>query len=426
MKKYNVLVFPCGAENALEIYEALKSNVLIDVAGASSIDDHGKFAFEKYIGGLPYIFDPNFIEQFNKIIADNEIDFIFPTHDTVALFFSENRERINAKIICSDYETALICREKSKTFALFKDEFFIPQSFDLSNQDITYPVFVKPNIGEGAKGTAIINSSSELNFYSEHQDDFLIHEYLPGLELTVDCFTDRHGKLRFIGPRTRERIKMGISFHSESYPLTSEVSHIATSINNKLSFRGLWFFQLKQNSKKQFKLLEVSTRCAGTMSLYRQLGVNFPLLSVFDAADLDVEILYNENKIVLDRCLYTRFIQHLYFTTVYIDFDDTIIVNSKVNFHALKFLYQCVEQGIKVVLITRHEKDLTKTLSEKRIAYNLFDEIIHLKQNECKGDCIVKERDAIFIDNAFKERKIVKSKCNIPVFDVDAIQSLTL
>jgi carbamoylphosphate synthase large subunit len=424
MGKLKVLIFPCGAENALEIYEALKTNVLIEAIGASSVEDHGRFAFENYIGGIPNISEPNFIQRFNEVLIKNNIDFIIPTHDTVALFFTKNKDKIDGKIICSDYETALICREKRKTFELLKSESFIPYSYEDKCKIETFPVFIKPNIGEGAKNTALIKNTEELNFYLSKNIDLLVQEYLPGIELTVDCFTDRNGQLRFVGPRTRERIRMGISFHSERYPLNEEIENIAKTINRKLKFRGLWFFQLRQNKTGFFKLLEISTRCAGTMSLYRQLGVNFPLLSVLDAADLDIEIIFNDNPIELDRSLFTRYKQHIYFDTVYIDFDDTIIVKSKINFPALKFVYQCIEQKKRVVLITRHEKDLNATLKEKRIASNLFDEIIHLKFDENKGECMMEEKNAIFVDNAFKERKLVKDKCGIPVFDVDAIQSL--
>jgi hypothetical protein len=426
MKKYNVLIFPCGAENALEIYEALKTNVSINVFGASSVNDHGIFAFDQYIGNLPKIYEPNFLDHFNKVISDQKIDFVFPSHDSVALFLSEKKTGINARIICSDFTTALYCREKKKTFQLFKGENFIPITYEMNDMDLEYPVFLKPNIGEGAKHTALVKSSTELNFFLAKGNDLLVQEYLPGPELTVDCFTDRKGSLRFIGPRTRDRIKMGISFHSERFQLTKEIENIAHKINSKLKFRGLWFFQLKQDKEGSFKLLEISTRCAGTMSLYRQLGVNFPLLSVFDAADLEVEILYNDNYIELDRSLLTRYRQDIYFDIVYIDFDDTIVVNSKVNHDALKFLYQCVERNKKVILITRHERDLSSTLDEKRISPRLFDEIIHLKFDDCKGDCIIGNGKAIFIDNAYKERKIVKEKCKIPVFDVDAIQSLII
>ena len=54
MKK-NILVFPCGSEIALEIYKSLKYSIHFNLIGASSVEDHGRFVYENYIGNLPYI-----------------------------------------------------------------------------------------------------------------------------------------------------------------------------------------------------------------------------------------------------------------------------------------------------------------------------------------------------------------------------------
>lgn len=50
----NILVFPCGSEIALELHRSLKFSRHITLFGANSVDDHGKFVFENYIGGLPF------------------------------------------------------------------------------------------------------------------------------------------------------------------------------------------------------------------------------------------------------------------------------------------------------------------------------------------------------------------------------------
>ena len=86
-KKINVLIFPCGKENALELHQSLRYNVNIKVFGASSVRDHGALVYENYIGDVPFIQSPGFIEEFNRIITSLEIDVVIPTHDTVSLFF---------------------------------------------------------------------------------------------------------------------------------------------------------------------------------------------------------------------------------------------------------------------------------------------------------------------------------------------------
>ena len=72
--KKNILVFPCGSEIALEVYRSVKNSTHFNLIGASSIDDHGKFVFENYVGGLPFITAPEFIPAIKKVVADNAIE----------------------------------------------------------------------------------------------------------------------------------------------------------------------------------------------------------------------------------------------------------------------------------------------------------------------------------------------------------------
>ncbi len=65
MKK-KVLVFPCGSELGLELARSLKNDKHFELIGCSSIDDSGKYFFDKYINDLPFINDKNFIERINE------------------------------------------------------------------------------------------------------------------------------------------------------------------------------------------------------------------------------------------------------------------------------------------------------------------------------------------------------------------------
>ena len=75
--------------------------------------------------------------------------------------------------------------------------------------------------------------------------------------------------------------------------------------------------------------------------------------------------------------------------------------------------------------MTRHFSDLDNTLKQYRISKDIFDDIIWIKDNRLKAEYIT-EKNAIFIDNYFKERDFVKQRLDIPVFDVNAIDCLIL
>ncbi|MFW6224681.1 MAG: ATP-grasp domain-containing protein, partial [Bacteroidota bacterium] len=402
----------------------LKDVLNIELFGASGKEDHGRFVFKNYIGNVPYINAPDFLKFLNNLIKEFKIDIIFPTHDDVVLKLVENSMNINAEIAVPGIDQAKVCRSKKMTYALFKDYDFCPVMFMDANQINSFPVFAKPNEGQGGKGAMVIKENQKDIIYDLIKKDYVISEYLPGDEITVDCFSDKNGELRFVGPRERNRIFGGISVNSKTIDLTDEINDIALCIHEKLIMNGLWFFQLKKNKQGSYKLLEISLRVSVTMNLYRNLGINFPLLTIYNKLGYEVKIIKNNYTLEVDRALFNRYDTKIEYNTIYIDFDDTITKNGKLNPSVIMFLYHCLNRQKTIKLITRHTQNIRKTLNQLCISPNIFNEIILLQQDEKKYQYIKERKGVIFIDNAFAERIEVQEELNIPVFDVDAIMSL--
>ena len=420
--KVKVAVFPSGTEIGLEINRALRYSKDIELYGLSSIKDHTRCVYKNYIEDLPYYHEKPFIKTLNFYIKKYNIDFIYPAHDDVLLFLTNEQKNIDSKIITSELETVEICRSKKKTYDFFKEEEFIPKVY---SEDCIeeFPVFLKPNIGQGSKGAQKINYRDELEASLKEIKDPVICEYLPGEEYTIDCFTDFKGSLKICKQRIRKRIKDGISVDSEVVKLEKEIWNIANVINNKLKINGAWFFQVKKDKKDHYKLLEIAPRIAGTMGLTRNLGINYPLLTIYNHLKIPIEIVENKYEIEVDRALFNRYVTNIYYENVYIDLDDTLILNGKVNTFLIMFLYQCVNNNKKIFLITKHKNKVNNTLSKYKISTEIFEEIIHLKDCENKSD-VIQDRASIFIDDSFSERKKVFEKMDIPVFDLDSVECL--
>jgi anti-anti-sigma regulatory factor len=417
----NILVFPCGSEIGLEVNRALAYSTHFTLYGGSSIDDHGKFVYKNYINDLPFIEEYNFIDEINIIIERYDIDFIIPAHDSAVLKLAENQRNLKATVVTSSAKTCKICRSKEKTYELFKK--LIPTPKVLSIQELKkFPVFLKPDIGEGSKGTHKVCSKEEIDFYIKKDPTLLVLEYLPGKEYTIDCFTDKYGNLLFAEGRERIRINNGISVNSKK-AINPAFQHLAKIINQTLSFQGVWFFQVKERANGELVLLEISARIAGTMGLFRASGINFIQLSLFDMMGIDVCVLSNTFEIEIDRALYARFKINEDYDNVYIDFDDTIIFNNAVNTEIIKFLYQARNMGKRIILITKHKSEINKTLRQYAISDLLFDDILTLEPSQHKSQYINQSR-SIFIDDSFAERKAVHDKLKIPVFGLDALESL--
>jgi hypothetical protein len=421
--KIRILIFPGEAENAFELFRALRFATRFEVWGASSRPGYGNLLFPRYRDDLPVLHAPDFLPAFNRFLEEEDILLVFPTHDDVALFLAEQGAALKATVVGSGQQCALLCREKKSLYAAFSKESFCPQTYDRPEDVDHFPVFVKPSRGQGGIGGVLAADVQTLRAAYAATVAPVVCEFLPGEELTVDCFSDRHGELLFVGPRSREVVRMGISFVSRPLPVEVAIQDMAEALHRRLKPRGLWFFQAKRSTDGTWKLLEASCRAAGTMSVYRQLGVNLPLLAAYDALNMDVRILTNAFKVTMRRRLHSSYVVEHAFKTVYVDYDDTVIINDQVNCQLIQFLYQCRNQKKRLVLLSRHPGNLEQHMRNYCVFPELFDEIHHLRTGERKSNFVTCE-DAIFIDNLFTEREDVLLRRGVPVFDVDAVESL--
>jgi hypothetical protein len=321
----------------------------------------------------------------------------------------------------SGVETAAVCRSKRSTYERFTGILRVPAMYDPAHDGLGFPLFLKPDVGQGSKGTHLVQTREELAFHVARDRSLLVLEYLPGDEYTVDCFTDRHGALRFVGGRERIRTSSGISVDTRPVeePMFAEMAAI---INRTLELRGMWFFQVKRATEGVLALLEIAPRVSGAMGLQRNLGVNLPLAALYDAMGQDVDFRRTAYDLRMDRALEAHFVLPHTYQHVYVDLDDCLVLRGEVNLTAIAFLYQCRNRGIAIHLISRHAASLQETLTRYCLG-GLLTSVIHVTDGSPKSRWIT-ERDAIFIDDSFRERKDVIDTVGIPAFAPDAIESL--
>ena len=422
MKVRNVLVFPAGTEIGLEIFHALKSCKEINLFGAGQdISNHAKFLYAQYYS-LPSIHEENWLDALTNLCETLQIDYIFPAYDDVIVALSKAKDSLPATVICPSEKVCEITRSKSKTYMYLQDVVKVPRLYASPQEVMQYPVFIKPDQGQGSIGAKKITSKEELLSSLSELPDAIISEFLPGEEYTIDCFSDREKGLLFSGARIRGRMRNGIAVNTQTVDLP-EADQIAKKIGERLSLHGAWFFQMKRSSDGSLTLLEVAPRIAGSMATHRVIGVNFPLLCIYEHERFPVHIRTNEGAVELDRALSNRYKHSIKFNVLYVDLDDTLILNQRVNEEVVRLIYQCINDRKKIVLITRHALDLHKTLVSHRLA-GLFDEIIHLSKTEKKSSYI-NESNAIFVDDSFSERLDVANVCGIPTFDISMIELIT-
>jgi len=419
-----VLVVPCGTEIGLEISRSLKGVKNVELVGLNSTIDYSATVYNEFYCGAPFIDQPGFLDYLKQFITEHGVTHVFPAHDAAALLLSANAECFgeNVKIITSNSATNHICRSKKLSYKLFNSAVLVPRVFASINEveRSDFPVFVKPDVGQGSKGARKIDNMGELTQINFIEN--VVTEYLPGKEYTVDCFTDNKGQILYVGPRVRNRIQNGIAVSTQTVKdLDHKFLAFAKGLNSKLTFKGAWFFQVKENSAGELVLMEAATRISGSMSTNRVKGVNFAELSLYTHNDLSVKVAPNSFEVNQERALANKYQIDITYNHVYVDFDDCLIIDNKVNEQLVSFLYVALNNGCRLYLITRHAFDIVASLKKYRLL-SLFDDIIHITDGTPKSEKI-SHHDSIFIDDSFSERCDVMS-LGIPCFSVDCVEAL--
>ncbi len=421
--KKNVLIFPGGTENGLEIKRSLQYCKEVKIFSASSaVPNQAMFA---YIDNsiIPDVHDNTCLFMLNELIKEKQIDIIIPANSVVIDFLNTHRDEIACDILLPAKEIVELTRSKKRTISMLKDVINVPRCFDKKEEifEDQFPVFAKPDGGYGAKDARLITNKYELEAIDF--SSFVVEEYLPGREYTIDCFSD-DTQVLFSAGRERVRIRMGTTMHCEELEdsLQQTFESIAKTIHARIPITGFWFFQMKEDRQGHLKLLEIDIRIAGTMAYHRCKGVNFPLLALFQYYGYPVRVSINHGvSLTLDRCLQNSFSTNLDYNYVYIDLDNTLHFNGRVNLQMIRFLFQCINNRVKLILLSKNDnKD--SFLKELRV-YQLFDQILWLKESESKADYI-HHTNSIFIDDSFSQRQEVAEKCGIPTFDPSMVECL--
>ena len=351
---------------------------------------------------------------------------VFPAHDYVLDYICSNSNQINW--IGSNRETIQLTRNK-KTMYEFLDENLSdisPLTFkSRAEAELNFPFYAKPIAGYGSIGHHLVESSGELDLLSISEESHVLMEVLNGEEFTIECFSSAEGELIHSRARRRLRVRMGtsLSFEAPSAEINAILESFANDINNSLKLNGPWYFQVKARGALQHdnKVLEVSTRLPGSSVWSRANGVNLAEIAIWNYRMKDVKAIENTSEVLLERDLASKMMLKQSFDHVYVDLDDTILINGRVNHWGIAFIIQEKNKGKEIHLISKSlAPDIIAVLSAHQIL-GLFDSISHLTVSDSKS-LYIKHKSSIFIDDSFTERHQIIEQLGIPCFGPDIFQ----
>jgi carbamoyl-phosphate synthase large subunit len=359
------------------------------------------------------------LNTIRQIVLNHGIEFIFLAHDQYLYDFRECFEIAGARIIGSNLRALEITSFKSKTYEYFQRSLPTPKMFTLENaRKLSDEFFVKPDRGQGSKGGF---RTRGVDLAQDGNAENIITEYLPGLEYTVDCFSTLESEVIYTAARERITTKQGVSTETRIVQLPF-VNDFAAIISQGLRLSGAWFFQLRENSNGEVKLLEIGLRIAGASGINRLRGVNLTQMHLYQSANHDVEVpLVDTNPYLSPHKVDLGF----HYEEVFLDFDDTMVIGESIRKYVGTFLRKCEENEIPVTVISRHSGNLKYAISTKFPSIK-FHRILHITDGSDKSNFMPRKRKILFVDDAFSERKQVKGVLmqNVLTLDPSVFQLL--
>jgi len=233
--------------------------------------------------------DPRLVAALHEACRARRIEALLPTVDAELAPLAAVRERfesIGVQLPISPLECLRICRDKQLLLDTVKGIVPIPANQPLTqavaDRADSFPLLAKPRSGAGSRGVTRIGNRADLDALPK-DGSFLLQEYLPGEEYSVDVYVRRDGRVIGAVPRERMKVDSGIAIASRTINLP-EVIDSAVKTAEAIGIRGTANVQFKRAADGVFKLLEVNPRFPGTLPLTGAAGIDMPKLMADELA----------------------------------------------------------------------------------------------------------------------------------------------
>ena len=229
--------------------------------------------------------DDRYIGEMKEVCKRLSIDVYIPTVDSELFESAEHRsdfEKSGTQVMVAPAGALATCLDKYLLMQEAADIIPVPktavldESFSLDGWSL--PLIAKPRSGSGSRGIVIVKSADQLDRISL-KGDYIIQEFLPGEEYSVDTLCDLDGKVLAAVPRERMKIDSGIAVAAKTVK-NKELIDYASKIAEHLGLTFTSNIQFRFSTDGIPKLLEINARFPGTMPLTVSAGIDMPLLSM--------------------------------------------------------------------------------------------------------------------------------------------------
>ena len=246
-----------------------------------------------------------YVDELLHICIKENVDVLIPFNTNELENLSQCKylfETIGTKVIVSDHGALKISNDKVNFMDFFRGEIPTPTCYVLSsydrlkaflnwNREKTFTI--KQRHGCGSRGFRIIGSNKrflddkpsgvfiqkeELKKILDGTQEFLVQEYLPGDEYTVDMVVD-HGKVLYSACKVNYDMENGVARRSV-VTRNDECISQCEYVCKVLKLHGNIGFDLKCDAEGKPYIIDCNPRMTATVSLIAKAGINMPYIAL--------------------------------------------------------------------------------------------------------------------------------------------------
>jgi carbamoyl-phosphate synthase large subunit len=281
-----VLVTGVGGPAAVSVMKSLRADPTV-VLLAADIDP---WAAGLYLVPpeartlIPRGDDPSLVAALFGACVSLCVDVLVPTVDTELRPVAQARGQFagaGIELLLAPDEALAVTLDKLALARCCAGTVRVPRTELLTGTDPRsweYPVVVKPRRGSGSRDISVVDSAQALAALCAG-DGFLIQEYLPGEEYSIDVLADAGGHVVASVPRVRERVDSGVSVAGRTVH-DAELELFGTRVATVTGLTYIANVQSRRDRAGRPALLEVNPRVPGTLPLTVASGVDMPRMAL--------------------------------------------------------------------------------------------------------------------------------------------------
>lgn len=304
-----ILVTGAGGSAAHNFIDSLRNNPndeVFYIVGADMSRYHIELSDvdKRYI--IPGVGDPEYINIINKIIKEENIDFLHCQPDVEVNFLSQYQKKINTKTMLPKYETIEICQNKMEFNRILRENnIAVPEAYYLESEESLEKalgklfknhekVWLRAIRGAGSRAALPVKKVKHAKMWVDYwkemrglgYGDFMVSEFLPGKEYAFQSIW-KDGELLMSQARERLEYIFGNLTPSGQSSSPSVAMTVHNDKVNKLAYNavkaidpnatGIFCADIKTDKDNNEKIIEINAgRFFTTSNFFSAAGLNMP------------------------------------------------------------------------------------------------------------------------------------------------------